>query len=223
MARNNINSEGICESFWKNFVIDLGAHPNDAHTVWEWIAFGYGEPHRHYHSFEHIEHCILDLDCLWYADQKFDPVPVELALWFHDIVYDTHSSDNEANSAALARNALGVLQLKDETLKNQVSNLIMLTKHSDSLPSTIEEKVILDVDLAILGADETDFAIYEQNIRKEYDWVPHEIYCQKRGEILESFLTRPRLYHTDIFHDLLEEIARENLRRSIALLKEHTK
>lgn len=213
------NIINVCEMFWKNYILDLGGTIPNASAIWQWIEPAYTEPHRHYHTLEHIEHCLLDMDIILAAEEKFDPHPVEMAIWFHDIVYDTNSHSNEEDSATLARNALGILNVCDETFKNQVVSLIMATKHSSGVPSSKEEAVLLDVDLAILGADPEEFDEYEKNIQKEYNWVPSEIYRQKRAEILESFLARPRLFHTHSFHDVMDKVARDNLRRSIALLK----
>ena len=68
------------------------------------------------------------------------------------------------------------------------------------------------MDLAILGADEKRFVEYEQQIRKEYSFVPDTIFQTKRTEILQGFLNRPRIYGTAYFFDRLESRARCNLR-----------
>ena len=74
---------------------------------------------------------------------------------------------------------------------------------------------MLDIDLAILGQEQDIFKEYEDNIRKEYIYVPKEIFNPKRSEILQSFLDRKSIYLTDYFKDKYEEIARDNLKKSI--------
>ena len=74
---------------------------------------------------------------------------------------------------------------------------------------------MLDIDLAILGAEDARFAEYEAQIQAEYAWVPAPLYAQKRAAVLRGFLQRPALYQTPHFHALLEKPARRNLRRAL--------
>ena len=76
--------------------------------------------------------------------------------------------------------------------------------------------LVIDIDLAILGAAPVRFAEYEQQVRAEYAAVPLEMYKQKRGELLASFLARPAIYGTPELHARLEAQARINLRDAIA-------
>lgn len=59
-----------------------------------------------------------------------------------------------------------------QSIIDQVQQLILITAHQ-TMPQTIDEKIIVDVDLAIFGATPQRFAEYEQQIRKEYSWVPY--------------------------------------------------
>ena len=77
-------------------------------------------------------------------------------------------------------------------------------------------RVVIDIDLGILGAAPTRFAEYEQQVRTEYAAVPVDVYRQKRGELLASFLARPVIYGTPELHARLEAQARINLRHAIA-------
>ena len=95
--------------------------------------------------------------------------------------------------------------------------ILLATKH-DREPTSLGERLIVDCDLAILGAPREEFIAYEQAIRKEYSFVPSFLFRKKRAEILEQFLERPRIYTSGHFDDL-EERARENLRWSIDRLR----
>ena len=83
------------------------------------------------------------------------------------------------------------------------------------VPTELDQQVLVDIDLAILGAPGPRFAEYGQQIRDEYAFVPEELFKQRRRAILRSFLDRPRIYSTSHFHKLLEERARANLGRAV--------
>ncbi|MFV3128644.1 hypothetical protein [Niveispirillum sp. KHB5.9] len=148
--------------------------------------------------------------------------PVEIAVWWHDAIYDPARSDNEARSAALMRDDLQ--GLADQRLIDRAATLIEATAHHavrDGLEPDVarDMALFLDVDMGILGAPAAAFAAYEAGIAAEY--VPvHGIekYRAGRAMVLTSFLARDRLYLSDHFHGLLEEHARANLAGLIATL-----
>jgi predicted metal-dependent HD superfamily phosphohydrolase len=147
-----------------------------------------------------------------------NPIAVELAIWFHDAVYDSRASDNEEHSAEVART-----QIEQRTgkpaLANSVANLVMATKNHD--PSLHPDAPLLvDVDLSILGKPADRFQEYERDIRKEYAWVDPAIFSARRAEILEQFLARPRIFSTKPFSGKYENAARENLQNSIRALRQ---
>ena len=160
----------------------------------------YAEPHRRYHTMEHIEHCLREFD----PRQAREPEAVELAIWFHDAVYDTRRSDNEERSAAW------LLELMPEA--KRAAELILVTKHHRA--STPDEALLVDVDLAILGQPGDVFDRYERRIREEYAWVPGILFRHKRAKILRGFLERPFIYGTEHFRAKYEAAARANLLRS---------
>ena len=93
----------------------------------------------------------------------------------------------------------------------------MATKH-DGVPDAADEKLMVDVDLAILGASVDRFDEYECQVREEYSWVPGWLFRRKRREILRAFLLRPHIFNTEYFLATYEQHARANLERSIAAL-----
>src|SRR5438874_2713952 len=132
----------------------------------------YSEPRRHYHTVQHLEECLerfLEL-------KAFVPHPaeVEIALWFHDAIYDTHKTDNEALSAQLAADAAQSLGASAESAE-LLRNLVMSTQHL-AAPVGADEEALVDVDLSILGAEPRRFAEYERQIRAEYSWVPEPMF-----------------------------------------------
>jgi predicted metal-dependent HD superfamily phosphohydrolase len=176
------------------------------------LLAAYGEAHRAYHTTAHLSHCFDQLDSC--GIQAEDPASLELALWFHDAIYDTKAGDNEARSAAWAVSALGFL---DAARLQRIERLILVTQH-EAAPEGADQQLLLDVDLSILGAPASRFAEYELEVRREYQWVPEDAYRKARARILEQFQARLALYHTAHFRDALETRARENLRRSLEAL-----
>ena len=166
----------------------------------------YSEPHRRYHTLQHLEECFARFDEI--ADLAEHPADVELALWFHDAIYDPRRRDNERRSAHWALSSTG---------NANVHSLVLATRH-EAVPESMDENVLVDVDLWILGAAEERFEEYEGQVREEYGWVPGPIYRRKRRAILESFVSRPTIYSTGRFIERYERQARANLARSIARL-----
>ena len=93
----------------------------------------------------------------------------------------------------------------------------MATVHDASAPGA-DAGLVVDIDLAILGADEREYQRFETNVRLEYRWVPAPLYRKTRRKILRSFLERDAIYSTKHFRDKYESDARSNLTRAISAL-----
>jgi predicted metal-dependent HD superfamily phosphohydrolase len=174
----------------------------------------YSSSTRHYHNMGHLRACLAELDSARHL--AMDAPAIELALWYHDAIYDATRSDNEAQSADMATTAMksvGVSQIRIDAVRS----LILATRHATP-PATADEMLIVDIDLSILGKPESEFAAYESAIRQEYAHVPDAGFRQGRQLILQQFLDRPRIYLTDWFFDRYEAQARVNLRESIEML-----
>ena len=180
------------------------------------LRLRYGEAHRHYHDMSHIDAMLAGFAAV--RESLENPGAVELAVWYHDAVYDPHAGDNEAESAELLKAEL-TGRIDDATLR-RAEGMIRAT-FGHRLPEDLDSgersdcAAFLDLDLAILGADETAFDAYDDNIRKEYDFVPDDLYRPARRAVLEGFLGRPRLYFTEPASRQLELPARTNLQRAI--------
>lgn len=179
------------------------------------IDAAYSEKHRHYHTGEHIEHCLREFDSS--TTLAREPAEVELALWFHDAIYDPHKSDNEDRSSDWACTLLQKHNV-DAARVDRVRSHILATRHA-APATTRDSQLLVDIDLSILGADERAYAAFEVSVRREYRWVPSMLFRRKRAEILESFLGRPQIYMTGPFHQRYEACARRNLAQAIAALR----
>jgi predicted metal-dependent HD superfamily phosphohydrolase len=202
---------GADRAAWNSAWRAIGARAPDA--LFGEIAARYDEPHRAYHTRQHLAECFAAFAPV--AAQAARPAEIELGLWFHDAVYDTRSDRNEDDSAAWAERALAAAGAPAAAAR--VRQLVLATKHAAE-PADPDAKLLVDVDLAILGADPVRFAEYEVQIRREYEWVPVDAYRAARARVLASFLARPAIYLTASFADRLESRARANLAASIGSL-----
>ena len=175
------------------------------------LARRYSEPHRFYHTLQHLRECFSMLEPASHLARRL--AEVQLALWFHDAVYDTHAQDNEEQSARWAEQLLVAAGASADAAAG-VGELVLATKHR-AIPQGEDAKLLVDVDLSILGAAEPRFSEYERQIRQEYGWVSEDAFRQGRARVLTSLLDRSSIYSTAWFTDRLEERARENLSRSL--------
>ncbi len=174
----------------------------------------YAQRHRKYHNAEHINSCLAHLDASRHADAG--NAYVEYALWFHDAIYNTHSSKNEERSADWAVEVLRRSGANPEAAEF-VESLIMATCHR-TVPTESSHQLLVDIDLSILGVSPERFGEFERQVRKEYWWVPRSTFRQKRVAVLNTFLERPSVYATPEFRERFEQQARANLERSVAEL-----
>ena len=129
--------------------------------------------------------------------------------------YNAATGDYEEGSVTVSQVAASMEATP--AFQKAVADLILATKHTAPARS-LEEMLLLDLDIQVLGASEETYQRYEDNIRREYSWVPMDIYREKRTEILQMFLDRPFIFMTEVMHDAYEAQARKNLARAIKAL-----
>lgn len=191
---------------------------SNAHDVWLVVEDHYHEDHRAYHGWIHIGAMLRDLDSIRFAPD-FAGVAldeVELAVFFHDVIYDPQATDNEARSAALYRDAATGMMPPDRI--DRVVNMILATTHHDASDDP-KTRLLLDLDLAILGSTANEYRRYCGAIRAEYEHVSQSDWRKGRAKVLEKFLARSAIYQTPHFHGLLEANAREHLNEELASLR----
>lgn len=186
-----------------------------AEREYENLVARYTEPNRFYHTLKHIEWCLDELDAV--KDLAHDVNAVETALWYHDIVYDTHRSDNEAQSALLAMRVLAEARVPDDFMLN-VRDLILTTQHTN-IPDSwdIDAHLVVDIDLASLGYPFEVFLKNNHDIRKEYTWVSEDEFRIANSKILGSFLRRENIYGTEYFRKKYEDKAQGNIKHLLAM------
>ena len=189
---------------WHAFVEAWNIDPAEADATYREIAERHAEPGRFYHTLEHIEAVLATVDRL--AEHARDPNAVRLAAWLHDVVYDSRAADNEERSADFAHELCERLAIP---LGVEVAHLILTTKTHDPGDDP-DAMVLLDADLAVLGADDAGYRRYADDIRREYAWVPEAEYRAGRRRVLERFLAKPAIFR---LLQPLEAAARRNLAR----------
>jgi len=201
---------------WLHLASEVGIRGESAGEVWRGLAAEYRADGRFYHNLNHIQHMLDIADQL--KDVAEDFTAVQLAIWFHDVVYDPQRSDNEAQSAVYAERVLQPLGVSDETL-SKVSDLILVTKTHEGAAANPDVSVMLDADLAILGSADAEYDSYAQAIRLEYGFVPEKEYCIGRTAVLQRFLTRSPFYFTAWMREQFETAVIPNLTREIKQLE----
>ena len=174
----------------------------------------YGEPHRRYHTAAHVEHCLGLLDLA--SDAMDEPDAVEMALWFHDAIYDIPGTENERRSAELFAARAG--GRGPERFRSTVYRLVMATAHLEALPETLDESFIVDIDLSSFGRPWEEFLRDSRAVRAEYPHVPDAEFRPRQKAFLQTLAARPELYRTEFFRARLEARARSNIERLVAML-----
>lgn len=170
----------------------------------------YSEPHRKYHNLEHINHCLREFGTVWLLAEE--PDVLELAIWYHDAIYDIGASDNEERSADLVASVMRGFSLPEDLIKC-VCDIIIATKHSE-VPESFDAKLMLDIDISNIGSAEK-FKETNKQVREEYSLAPEDVFNSGRSNIMQSFLNRPTIYLTEFFQEKYEKTARENIEMAI--------
>jgi predicted metal-dependent HD superfamily phosphohydrolase len=199
---------------WHDLFPAWAVHAGLADEAFQDLCNHYGEPGRSYHTLIHIQDALRHVEILAAHAQNLQAV--KLAAWLHDVIYDPKAADNEERSAEYAMDLCKKLSVVDSAL---VASLILKTKTHEA-GNDPDAQVLIDADLAILGATEATYRAYAEQIRREYAWVPEPEYQTGRTRVLQHFLSKPRIFH---WLEDLEEPARRNLREETGRLQASTR
>lgn len=197
---------------WQSLMRGLGLAANE--PTFAALLAAYRQPHRHYHTPRHIADCLVHFDAV--RESADQPHALELAIWFHDAVYEPYRSDNEQASADWAVRFLRA-NGSPAALAGRVHALVLATRH-DAIAGDRDTAILIDIDLSILGSDPDAYEAYRQAIRREYRWVPAPLFRRNRRALLESFVRRERIFLTGHFHASREGRARANIERELGQL-----
>jgi predicted metal-dependent HD superfamily phosphohydrolase len=201
---------------WATDMMALGASGQTADAIYAIIIEQYRQSGRHYHGIGHLQ-ALFGL-LAQHASQAAGAA-TRLAVWWHDVIYEALSGDNEAKSADMARAHLTRLGAPN-ALTQHVCALILATKNHFTAPSFGQDDVFLDADIAILGAPDDVYRRYTQQVRAEYAMVPTQRFNQGRAGFLRAASAFPRLFKTDLFEAVYGPQARINMAQELADLEQ---
>ncbi len=186
----------------------LSGATDQSEQIHQRLLQGYREPHRRYHTLAHIKHCLTMFDQCKALSRH--PDALELAVWFHDVIWQPGEGDNEALSAEL------YLQFSEgvhaDDLRQRVNSLIMATVHDGSSLEDSDAPYMVDIDLSSFGLSWDEFLRDSQNLRQESRLEDADFY-RRQGSFQNILLSRPRFFLSDFFFQRFESQARENLAR----------
>ncbi|AFZ55846.1 hypothetical protein H6G54_27025 [Anabaena cylindrica FACHB-243] len=210
------NITDLLFSHWQQTLQSFNVDPTTANEAFFQLISVYSSPSRHYHTLQHIHYVLNTIETFTTCIQ--DLPSLQLAAWFHDVVYDTHALDNEEKSADYAANMLKTLAIPATNII-QIHRLILCTKNHQA--DDLDSQILLDADLAILAATPLQYQEYAQAIRQEYAWVSEAEYITGRGKVLENFLQRQSIYLTPLMLESSEELARFNIKTELQSLQKN--
>lgn len=183
----------------------------EAATYGRKLIDAYREPHRRYHTVDHLAYMLDVIDLL--AVEADQPDAVRYAAWFHDAIYEIGTDrklTNEERSARLGETVLRELHAPADLIAN-VGRLVRVTADHQIDPLDRDGAVLCDADLAILGSLPDAYRRYAAQVRSEYREIRDAQFRPGRAAILRSLLDRPTIYHTARAREMFEDAARKNL------------
>ena len=177
------------------------------------LLAAYADPTRGYHDTRHLTEVLDRLDEL---GGPATALPVVLAAWFHDAVYDGRPGAEDRSAAWAERDlpAAGV----DAATVAEVARLVRLTESHRPAEDDLVGGLLSDADLAILAATDERYAAYVADVRREYADVPDELFALGRAAVLRDLLDKPHLFHSPTARARWEDRARANVARELAAL-----
>ena len=202
----------------------LGLTEIDASALVAELKRKHEEPHRHYHTWEHV---VELLDHLFDAAVELGLSDDEIGLLgtaalTHDAVYEVDSTNyrnNEIRSSEYAKRALESRNVTPAKI-GAVCRMVRETAHSSrSEPTDRLSALLHDLDLAVLAAEPARYALYVADIVTEFGIYPGREFAAKRLEILRSWLADDSLYVSEYGKSRFLERARKNVAEEIAKIE----
>lgn len=193
--------------------------PIEADLQFKEIVGAYSEPHRFYHTTDHIKNMLQDFKTI--RKELDNPNLVEFAIWYHDIVYSTTYPNllkNELHSANMASESANAFDVKPEDIK-AIYSLVLSTKNHKPIQNHPDSKYLIDINMKILGSSTEEYNTYKNNIQKEFAQFPDSVYKTQRAKALKNILNSGNIFHTNEFQ-IYETKARANLENELQSLKQ---
>lgn len=195
------------KSTWNSLTSKYTDNIELVEELWQEIEGAYSNSNRHYHNMTHLESMINN--AFKYKDKIKDLDTILFSIFYHDIIYDIKSKDNEEKSAEFAVDRLSKLGLQSDKIVKCRKQIIATKNHNKNVNK--DTNYLLDFDLAILGDTPQNYREYTMKIRKEYAIYPDFIYKNGRKKVIQYFLNMDNIFKTEDFQEKFEKEARDNL------------
>ena len=190
---------------WRRCLVDPTI--DESAAIHQRLIDAYSEPQRYYHTLHHIEHCLSLFDKV--SSNLQCPEALELAIWFHDFVYQPGATDNEQSSAD--QFMLVTKNVFDDKHRNLVYQHIMATVHVESDMDHEDTNYMVDIDLSSFGLPWAEFKRDSDNLRLEMPHLSDDDYYRKQLAFQQALIDRPQFFRSDFFYQHYEDQARLNL------------
>ena len=194
---------------WEELCNRFSLSEHVVESTWSVLANHYQEEGRYYHDFSHIS-SLLSLSGE-FRNNVVNKDVVDLAIFFHDVIYDPKSKTNEEDSAELFKEVLG--NYIDSSIVERVVHYIIETKRHDVADcGDTDLQFFMDFDMSILGSSMESYISYCQAIRKEYSFYPDEAYRIGRAAFLRTTINENKqVFSTKEFRERYEATAKSNI------------
>lgn len=201
------------QNLWRRHLITPDY--DDSAAIYQRLIDAYNEPQRVYHTQQHIEDCLVLFDDI--SEYLEDADAVELAIWFHDVIYQLGAADNELLSAELFEQL--TQQCFEVDFCQRVLQHIIATLHCETELDDHDSRYMVDIDLSSFGMPWEKFMADSKNVRDEMLHIPDQEFYRKQYAFQQSLLSRGRFYQSDYFFKHYEQSARDNIADYFALLQ----
>ncbi len=202
---NRAHDTNRFQSLWCHCLVDSTI--DEGEVTFQQLTSSYSEPHRYYHTLDHIEHCLSLFDKI--SSKLQNPEALELAIWYHDVVYRPGAENNEQLSADQFMQT--TKSRFHDSLRDTVYQHIMATLHLDSKMSHADTKYMVDIDLSSFGLPWPEFVRDSDNLRREMAYLSDDEYYQRQSTFQQALIDRPRFFKSDYFYQNYEAQAAKNL------------
>ena len=117
------------------------------------------------------------------------PDAVEMAVWFHDVVYELPGKENERRGAEVF--AAKAVDRGSGRFRSKVHRLVMAMTHLDQPPQTLDESFMVDIDLSSFGRPWVEFLLDSRAVRAELPHLPDAEFLPRQKKFLESLAADP--------------------------------
>ena len=195
-------------------------------AAWDALDARYSEPHRAYHTWDHIGELLERLD--EFSRLATRPDLIATAIFWHDSVYMTRDLDGnrrpDCRNVRESAELFASFTLMDAATADAVQELIMATanhlhataskEHYPGFSSDLD--LFVGLDLSPLAAPWSSFVANFEKIRFEYSWVPDAMFYSGQLAFLESFARdESRLFRCAEMRQKWLRIAAANLSRCL--------